>query len=64
MADPVFEELARVYSDRYDVTANEAGRIVLEPKLTAEAARLRLGGRPLTDEEFQQDFGDLPTGPL
>ena len=63
MADPQLEELTRTYSDRYDITVDDEGRVILTPKLTAEASRRRLGSRPVTDEEFQKHFGDLPTGP-
>ena len=63
MTDPVFDELSRVYSDRYDITVDQAGRIVLDPKLTAAAMRLREGSSPVAHEEFQNHFGSLPTGP-
>jgi len=63
MADPQLEELTARYSDRYEIEVDEAGRVILTPKLTAEAIRLRLGSRPATDEEFEAAFGDLPTGP-
>ena len=58
----MFEELSRVYSDRYDIAVDEAGRIILDPKLTAEASRLRLGGRPLTDDEFQKPVSSQTLG--
>lgn len=64
MADPQLEEITRVYSDRYDITVDQAGRVILTPKLTAAAVRRREGSRPATDEEFEAAFGDLPTGPF
>lgn len=63
MADPQLEEdLTRRYGNRYDIAIDDAGKVTLTPTLTAEARRARLGGRPLTDEEFESTFGDLPTG--
>ena len=61
--DPQFAELSRTFGSRYDIEATEDGRFVLTPKLTAAAAEAWLGGRELTDEEFEQHFGHLPAGP-
>lgn len=63
MEDPQLTELSRTLGSRYDIEATEDGRFVLTPKLTAEAAEAWLGGRQLTDQEFEQHFGHLPTGP-
>lgn len=63
MADPQLDEITARYSDRYDITVDEAGRVILTPKLTAAAADLRLGLQPVTDEEFEALLGDLPIGP-
>lgn len=48
----------------YDVVENEDGRLVLEKNLEPSAKELhrRHGTRGLTDEEFEQVFGDLPRG--
>jgi hypothetical protein len=37
------------------------GGLVLAPDTTVEAIRRRVGGRPMTDAEFEQHFGQLPT---
>ena len=63
MADPQLKEITRTYSDRCGIAVDEEGRVILAPKLTADAIRLREGGRPVTDEEFGALLGDLPTGP-
>lgn len=49
----------------YDVVENEDGRLVLEKNLEPTSAELhrRHGTRGLTDEEFEQAFGDLPREP-
>ncbi len=61
--DHQLAELTRTYGHQYEIRQKEDGSIVLTPKLTAEARRARLGGRPLTNEEFEAEFGHLPTGP-
>jgi len=60
--DPQLHELTEALGDRYDVEEHPDGSFVLRPKLTAAAARARLGGRDATQEEFEAAFGDLPTG--
>ena len=49
----------------YDVVENEDGRLVLEKNLEPTSAELhtRHGTRGLSDEEFEQAFGDLPREP-
>jgi hypothetical protein len=37
------------------------GRLVIRPDTTAEAIHRRLGLQPVSAEEFEQHFGDLPT---
>lgn len=61
--DPQLAELERTHGALYEIEATDDGRYVLTPKLTAEARRARLGGRVATEEEFEEFFGDLPTGP-
>jgi hypothetical protein len=48
---------------RYDVVSDKAGGVALEPAITKTVAELRAerGGRPLTEEEFDEPFGDLPS---
>lgn len=40
---------------------NPDGSLLLAPDTSIEAIRGRLGGRPLTPEEFEEHFGDLST---
>lgn len=49
----------------YDVVDQDDGRLVLERNLepTSEELHRRHGTRPLTDEEFEAAFGDLPREP-
>lgn len=37
------------------------GGLVLAPDTTIEAIQRRVGGRPMTEAEFEQHFGHLPT---
>jgi hypothetical protein len=49
---------------RYDVVSDKAGGVALEPAITKTVAELRAerGGRPLTQEEFDELLGDhLPS---
>ena len=39
------------------------GTLILRRDTSAEDIMRREGGRPMTDAEFEQHFGDLPTGP-
>jgi hypothetical protein len=61
--DPQLIELKRLHGTMYDIEATEDGRYVLTSKLTAAARRARLGTVDISDEEFEQLFGGLPTGP-
>lgn len=63
MEDPQLAELTRTLGQQYEIQPVEDGRVILTPKLTVEAREARLPGRPLTDEEFEAEFGHLPTGP-
>jgi hypothetical protein len=49
----------------YEVVENKGGRLVLEKDLEPSSDELhaRHGTRSLTDEEFEQAFGDLPREP-
>ena len=49
----------------YDVVEQEGGRLVLEKNLEPDSAELheRHGTRALSDEEFDEVFGDLPRAP-
>jgi hypothetical protein len=49
---------------RYEVLEQgEDGTIVLGPDTSADAIMRRLGSTPMTEQEFERAFGDLPTGP-
>ena len=39
----------------------EDGRLVLPPDTSVAAIFRRVGGRPMTPEEFERHFGHLPT---
>jgi hypothetical protein len=56
-------DLVEIDGRRYDVVSDKAGGVALEPAITKTVAQLRAerGGRPLTAEEFEELFGDLPT---
>jgi hypothetical protein len=55
-------DLVEIDGRRYDVVSDKAGGVALEPAITKTVAELRAerGGRPLTQEEFDELFGDLP----
>ncbi len=40
---------------------NDDGSLLLRPDTSIEAIQRRLGGRPMSDAEFEEAFGDLPT---
>lgn len=54
-------DLVEIDGRKYDVVSDRAGGVALEPAITVFVAELRErhGERPLTDEEFEQIFGDL-----
>jgi len=39
---------------------NPDGSVLLAPDTSMEAIRKRIGGRPMTPEEFDRHFGHLP----
>lgn len=55
-------DLVEIDGRRYDVVSDKAGGVALEPAITKSVEELRAehGGRPLTKEEFEELFGDLP----
>jgi bifunctional DNA-binding transcriptional regulator/antitoxin component of YhaV-PrlF toxin-antitoxin module len=55
-------DVVEIGERRYDVVSDKAGGVALEPAITKTVAELRAeaGGRPLTPEEFDELFGDLP----
>ncbi|MGA2925984.1 MAG: hypothetical protein ABSG43_08310 [Solirubrobacteraceae bacterium] len=56
-------DVVEIESRRYDVVLDKQGGVTLEPAITMTVADIRAeqGGRPLTSEEFQELFGDLPS---
>ena len=56
-------EVTGAVSGRYELQERrEDGTIVLAPDSSAAAILEREGARAATPEEFEQAFGDLPTG--
>jgi hypothetical protein len=53
-------DLVEVDGRRYDVVSDKAGGVTLEPAITVFADE-RHGTRPLTDQEFNELFGHLPS---
>jgi hypothetical protein len=55
-------DVVEIDGRRYDVVPDKAGGVTLEPAITQTVAEIHaeLGGRPLTSEEFDELFGDLP----
>lgn len=56
-------DLVEIEGRRYEVVPNKAGGVALESPVTKTAADLRAerGARPVTPEEFEELFGDLPS---
>jgi hypothetical protein len=56
-------DLVEVAGRLYDVVSDKAGGIALEPAITVYADELheRHGTRPVSQEEFDELFGELPS---
>jgi hypothetical protein len=56
-------DLVEIEGRPYDVVSDKARGVAMEPAITKTVAELRAerGGRRLTDEEFDELFGDLPS---
>ena len=56
-------DVVEIDGRRYDVVADKHGGVALEPAITTTVSDLhaRHGGRPLTQAEFDERFGDLPS---
>ena len=56
-------ELVEIDGRRYEVVPNGAGGVTLEPAITKTVTEIHAehGGRPLTAEEFEEFFGELPS---
>jgi hypothetical protein len=55
-------DVVEIEGRRYDVVPDRQGGVALEPAIakTVEELRGERGGRPATEEEFEELFGDLP----
>jgi hypothetical protein len=56
-------DLVEIEGRKYDVVSDKDGGVALEPAITVTADELFAdhGLRPLTPEEFEEEFGDLPS---
>lgn len=56
-------DLVEIDGRRYDVVCDKRGRVALEPAITHTVAELLAeeGLTPLSKEEFDEQFGDLPS---
>lgn len=56
-------DLVQISGRRYDVVADKAGGVALDPVITKRVDRLHAerGARPLTADEFAEHFGQLAT---
>lgn len=61
--DVAVGDLVEIDGRRYDVVPDRHGRVALEPAITTTVSDLhaRHGGRPVTQAEFDELFGDLPS---
>jgi hypothetical protein len=55
-------DVVEIDGRKYDVVPDKAGGVTLEPAITQTVDEIHAdhGGRPLTSEEFDESFGDLP----
>jgi hypothetical protein len=56
-------DLVEIEGRKYDVVSDKQGGVALEPAITVTADELfaEHGVRRLTPEEFEEEFGDLPS---
>ena len=56
-------DLVEIDGRRYDVVSDKQGGVALEPAITVFSADLheRHGTRPVSQEEFYELFGDVPS---
>lgn len=56
-------DLVEIDGRRYDVVPDKVGGVTLEPAITKTVAEIHAerGGRPLSSQEFEELFGDLPS---
>ncbi len=55
-------DLVEIGGCTYDVVSDKAGGVALEPAVTVFSGELheRHGTRPISPEEFDEQFGDVP----
>jgi hypothetical protein len=55
-------DLVEIEGRTYDVVSDKAGGVALEPAITVLSTELheRHGTRPVSQEEFDERFGDVP----
>jgi hypothetical protein len=55
-------DVVEIDGRRYDVVSDKHGGVALEPAITMTVDEIHAehGDRPLTPEEFEELFGDLP----
>ncbi len=57
-------DVSGALTGRYELLEErEDGTVVLSPDTSLVAIRRRLGTEPVSADEFEELFGDLPTGP-
>jgi hypothetical protein len=56
-------DVVEIDGRRYDVVSDKAGGVALEPAITVFCDELheRHGTRPISQEEFDERFGDAPS---
>jgi hypothetical protein len=56
-------DVVEIEGRRYDVVPDRQGGVALEPAITKTVEELRAerGARPVSQEEFEELFGDLPS---
>ena len=56
-------DLVDIAGRRYDVVSDRVGGVTLEPAITKTVAEIHAehGGRPISSEEFEELYGDLPS---
>lgn len=61
--DVTIGDVVEIDGRKYDVVSDKQGGVALEPAITIFADELdaREGTRPVTQEEFDELFGDIPS---
>ena len=56
-------DVVEIEGRRYDVVSDKEGGVTLEPAITKTMDEIfaERGARPLTPEEFEEEFGHLPS---